>query len=113
MRLRLRDLLGRAVQRGYTLDEVRECIVRDYGNGWLDVDVQHAAYPRLARDGHTQPKGLGDVVQSLLAGMGITEAAVSAVTGKPCRCGERKRALNDLGAKYLGLPPGLPPENQG
>jgi hypothetical protein len=46
-------LVARCVERGYTLDEVRACIIREDGDS-ITVDEQHPAYPhqksRLVRD---------------------------------------------------------------
>lgn len=53
--------------------------------------------------------GLGDIVASGLAAVGITkeraQAVASAVGVKDCGCKKRQAALNKLGEK-LGLPPG-------
>lgn len=53
--------------------------------------------------------GLGDMVKAGLSAVGITEARVSKAIGKPCGCGKRAAKLNELGHKYLGLPPGQSP----
>ena len=106
MKLRLRDVLERAAQRGYTLDEIRPCLTRDLGGGWYDVDVNHQAYPRTQRPGYKPQMGLGDMVKAGLSAFGITEDRVSKAIGKPCGCGKRAEKLNELGHKYLGLPPG-------
>jgi len=58
-----------------------------------------------------KPKpGLGDLVASALATVGITkeraQAVASAVGVKDCGCAKRQAAANRLGHKYLGLPPG-------
>ncbi len=50
--------------------------------------------------------GLGDMVAAGLASVGVTEERVSAVVGGPCGCPERQAALNAIGAKWLGMPPG-------
>ena len=54
--------------------------------------------------------GLGDQVADALKSVGITEESVQAIVSKfgirDCGCGRRKSALNDLGAKFLGLSPG-------
>lgn len=55
------------------------------------------------------PPGLGDMVASGLAAVGITkeraQAVANAVGVKDCGCAKRQAALNRLGEK-LGLPPG-------
>lgn len=90
---------ARCRERGYTIDEVRQCIMNEDGDK-ITVDETHPAYPR-----HTKP-GLGDLVKAGLSAVGITEERVSKAIGKPCGCSKRAARLNELGAKYLGLPPG-------
>ncbi len=87
-----------AASRGYTLDDVRGCIVSEDGDV-ITVDETHPAYPR------PRP-GLGDMVAAGLSAVGITPERVSAVIGGPCGCEERKEALNAAGAAWLGLSPG-------
>ena len=92
IRCRLQHLEARCRQRGYTLDEVRPCIVSEDGDR-ITVDETHAAYPR-----HTKP-GLGDMVASALSAVGITKERVSKAIGKPCGCAKRQAALNELGRR--------------
>jgi hypothetical protein len=47
---RLAHLESRCRQRGYTLDEVRPCIVSEDGDQ-ITVDETHPAYPRAAKPG--------------------------------------------------------------
>ena len=89
---------ARCRERGYTLDEVRGCIVSEDGDR-ITVDETHPAYPRAK-------PGLGDIVKATLSAVGITEERVSKAIGKPCGCGKRAAKLNELGHRYLGLPPG-------
>ena len=91
IRCRLQHLEARCRQRGYTLDEVRPCIVSEDGD-WLTVDETHPAYPRAK-------PGLGDMVASGLSAIGITKERVSAAIGKPCGCAKRQAALNELGRR--------------
>jgi hypothetical protein len=103
---RIGHLEQRCRERGYTLDEVRPCIVSQDGDE-ITVDETHPAYPRAR-------PGLGDLVKSGLSAIGITEERVSKAIGRPCGCGERAEMLNAVGAKYLGLSPGsTAPENKG
>ena len=92
---------ARCRQRGYTLDEVRPCIVIQDGDT-ITVDETHPAYPRAK-------PGLGDMVAAGLDAIGVTkervQAVASAVGVKDCGCAKRQAALNRLGEK-LGLPPG-------
>jgi hypothetical protein len=50
IRCQLQHLEVRCRQRGYTLDEVRPCIVSQEGDQ-ITVDETHPAYPREARPG--------------------------------------------------------------
>jgi hypothetical protein len=58
IRCRLAHLDARCRQRGYTLDEVRPCIVSEDGDA-ITVDETHPAYPRQARP----VESAGDVVR--------------------------------------------------
>lgn len=54
-----------------------------------------------------KPHGLGDMVKAGLEAVGITQERaqrVAAAMGvKDCGCKGRQKALNDMGAKYLGI----------
>lgn len=86
-------------ERGYTLDEVRDCIVSEEGD-LITVDETHPAYPRARRP------GLGDIVAAGLDAVGITKERVQAVASrvgiKDCGCKQRQQRLNELGKK-LGI----------
>jgi hypothetical protein len=86
-------LAARCRQRGYTLDEVRPCIVSEDGDT-ITVDETHPAYPRQRK------AGLGDMVASALSAVGITKDRVSKAIGKPCGCAKRQQRLNELGRKF-------------
>jgi len=83
----------RCRQRGYTLDEVRPCIVMQDGDHVI-VDENHAAYPRERKP------GLGDLVKTALSAVGITEERVSRAIGRPCGCSKRAEHLNEIGRKF-------------
>lgn len=76
--------------------------------------VQHPAQPLFPclktaaewKAARIRNRGLGDMVKASLSAAGITEERVSKAIGKPCGCGKRAEKLNELGHKYLGLPPG-------
>ena len=96
MKLRAFDVAFRACQRGYTADEIRPVLTVALGKGYFDVDVNHAAYPRAARDGYTPPKGLRDAATAMLAELGVKDL----VACPPYRCGtELKAILKD----WLGI----------
>lgn len=61
--------------------------------------------PAATRDGdrycwNAPTPGLGDRVASALAAVGITEARVSRLFGRPCGCKGRRAALNRLGRRF-------------
>jgi hypothetical protein len=57
-------------------------------------------------DMHTPRKpGLGDRVSQALSLVGITEARVSKLLGRPCGCGKRREALNRLGKRLRKMLP--------
>jgi hypothetical protein len=90
---RLRHLEAHCRERGYTLDEVRPCIVSEDGDT-ITVDETHAAYPRAK-------SGLGDYVAAGLSAVGITPERVSVVLGvKDCGCKKRQARLNKLGRRF-------------
>ena len=60
-------------------------------------DKPRADVPVRRAGSRTTAGGLGDVVSSLLARIGVTEDRVSAWLGRPCGCGERRKRLNALG----------------
>lgn len=92
----LRSLfLLRCDERGYTLDEVRPCIVNEDGDT-ITVDETHPAYPRAR-------PGLGDMVASGLSAIGITKERVSKAVGGDCGCAARQQAMNEWGKKNLGI----------
>jgi hypothetical protein len=82
---------ARCVERGYTLNQVRACIVSEDGDT-ITVDETHPAYPR-------HKPGLGDYVARWLSWLGITKARVSAIVGRDCGCGARQEKLNELGRR--------------
>jgi hypothetical protein len=77
-------------RRGFPLADAMQCVISRDGDRW-EVDVSHPSYPR-------EPFGLGDLVASGLAAVGITPQLVERVTGrKGCGCKQRQRALNEAG----------------
>jgi hypothetical protein len=62
IRCRLRELEGRCRQRGYTLDEVRACIVSEDGDT-VTIDVDHPAYPRTPKPGFQPRRELPPLTQ--------------------------------------------------
>jgi len=89
----LADKFRRVMESRGAGEAANAAIVTDYGDGWLEVDTLHPAYPRAT-------PGLGDMVAAGLTSIGITKERVSAAIGKPCGCEKRQEALNDIGRKF-------------
>lgn len=102
-----KHLMQRCAERGYSVSEVMPCVVSQDGDEWT-IDESHSAYPR-----EQKPAGLGDMVAAGLDAFGITkdrvQALASAVGIKDCGCKQRQQAMNEFGAKFLGLPAGEKP----
>lgn len=61
------------------------------------------------QQGNAAAKGLGDMVESGLASVGITKELFRSMLGRDCGCEQRQAALNRLGHDYLGIGPPPPP----
>ena len=81
-------LAARCRERGYTLDEVRPCIVSEDGDQ-ITVDVDHPAYPREAKP----QSGPGTELKKLLAKVGITATP-------NCSCNARARTMDANGCEW-------------
>ena len=92
MRMRRRSFDRIVVSRGHDGAAAAACITADYGDGWVEIDTEHAAYPRAK-------PGLGDMVAAGLSAVGITKERVSKLAGGDCGCHKRQQALNALGRK--------------
>jgi hypothetical protein len=99
-------LAARCRQRGYTLDEVRPCIVSEDGDT-ITVDVDHPAYPREPKPGFVPPQakaapqppapthGPGVELKKLLTKIGITATP-------NCSCNARARRMDEEEAREPG-----------
>jgi hypothetical protein len=87
---------GRLLERGYTLDEVRGCIVSENGDQ-ITVDETHPAYPRDRKPGYRPPRletgGPGTELKKLLAKIGITATPT-------CSCNARAREMDARGIEW-------------
>jgi len=83
----IKHLAARCRQRGYTLDEVRPCIVRQDGDQ-ITVDETHPAYPRTPKPAPTS--GPGTELKALLAAIGI-------VASPTCKCNKMARQMDQWG----------------
>lgn len=83
----------RCRERGYTLDEVRECIVAEDGDS-ITVDETHAAYPRAAKAAPPPPiSGPGTELKKLLKLIRITATP-------NCSCNARARTMDQMGCDW-------------
>lgn len=84
---------ARCRERGYTLDEVRECIVSEDGDA-ITVDELHAAYPRERKAGQeVSSSGPGTELKKLLATVGIKPTPT-------CSCTARAREMDARGCDW-------------
>ena len=89
-------LAARCRQRGYTLDEVRPCIVSKDGDT-ITVDETHGSYPRDTKPGFVPPAptppaqthGPGTELKKLLSKIGITATP-------NCKCNARARHMDAM-----------------
>lgn len=92
---RLSHLEARCRERGFTLAEVRTCIVSEDGD-LITVDETHAAYPR-----ERSVSGPGSELKSLLKDwLGIESSPT-------CSCNAMANKMNKLGADWSESADGL------
>lgn len=109
MKLTARDVIVRCVQRGYTWEEIRPCILRDYGGGWYEFDVNHPAYPAKPKPGHKAPESLSHAVAMAMpsvepAGPG-TElkkllGKIGIKSSPTCSCNKRAKTMDENGIEW-------------
>lgn len=98
----------RYLQRGYSLEEVRECIVSVSDDQYtVTVDETHPAYPREPKPGFLQPQdktasqtppstsGPGTELKKLLSKIGITATP-------NCSCNARARRMDEEESRHPG-----------
>lgn len=95
----IRHLETRCRERGYSMDEVRDCIVKQDGDQ-ITVDPTHPSYPRAPKAGARQPhpykqqiliqSGPGTELKALLAKIGIHASPT-------CGCNNMARKMNEWG----------------
>ena len=93
------QFVSRIRRRGYTMDEVRACIVSEDGDK-ITVDINHPAYPRAPRRTKGQPhpykqqiliqSGPGTELKALLAKIGIHASPT-------CGCNKMARQMDAWG----------------
>lgn len=83
-------LEARCRERGYSLDEIRACIVSEDGDT-ITVDINHPAYPRTAR---TPVGGPGEELKKLLARVGLSAEEPG------CQCKSRAAEMDRRGCDW-------------
>jgi hypothetical protein len=101
---------ARLRQRGYTVNEVRECVVSEDGD-FVTVDETHSAYPREIKPGYRQPAWtpLGQRAASAGPGTELTKlVARFGIAYTPgCSCRSMAVKMNALGPDWCerdGMP---------
>lgn len=89
----LSHLEARCRQRGFTLDEVRPCIVAQDGDK-ITVDETHEAYPRHGKPIRPMPaSGPGTELKALVGKFGVQS--------KPgCACNKRAAYMDKMGPDW-------------
>jgi hypothetical protein len=88
---RLMHLEARCRERGYTLEEVRACIVSEDGDQ-ITVDETHQAYPLTAR----AARGPGTELKKLLAGWPF-----GLIASGDCKCTQHARYMDEKGCDWV------------
>ncbi len=95
-----KQLLARCVERGYTMEEVKDCILKTDG-GQIHVDVDHLDYPKKAKvrkvEAKVLPAGPGTELKKLLKMFGLPD--------RPgCKCNKRAKKMDAWGAEECSKP---------
>jgi hypothetical protein len=95
------QLASRCRERGYTLEEVRACIVSEDGDT-ITVDETHSSYPRTPKPGFVLPppvptSGPGTELSRLLKRFGIEPTPT-------CKCRAKAAQMNAWGCDECAKP---------
>lgn len=82
---------ARCKQRGYALNEVRDCIVSEDGD-MITVDETHASYPRFPK-APSRDSGPGTELKKLLGKIGIKSSPT-------CSCNKRAKTMDENGVEW-------------
>lgn len=98
IRCKLHHLEARCRERGYTLDDVRQCIVSQDGDA-LTVDELHPAFPRSSKPVKPSPFS---GVQAVTLGPGgelkkLLRDWLGVVAAPNCACNARAKQMDDWG----------------
>lgn len=88
------QFLDRCRQRGYSIEEVRDCIVSEDGDN-ITVDETHPAYPKQLKQSNPTPpeQGPGTELKKLLAKIGIKASPT-------CSCNKRAKTMDENGIEW-------------
>lgn len=86
-----KHLVARCRERGYTLDQVRQCIVSEDGD-MVTVDENHRDYPRSPKA--RTASGPGTELKALLKTIGITASP-------GCSCNKRAAVMDEKGCDWV------------
>lgn len=101
-----KNLIARCFERGYSLEEVMPCVVKQDGDQWT-IDITHEKYPRPKDVNYNHPtykiseklkqdsigEGVGTELKKLLKLIGI-------VAAPGCSCNARAKLMNDNGIQW-------------
>jgi len=107
------NLVARCKQRGYSLEEVMPCVIRQLVDDIWEIDVDHPAYPSKDKDNFEHPsykimrdikegkvknqieigEGAGTELKKLLSWMNIQATA-------NCSCNKKARLMNEKGIQW-------------
>jgi len=82
IRTNRKHLEERCRERGYSLEEVMPCVVKQEGDLWT-IDPDHPAYPASKRSG----SGPGSILAGILKGMGLAPV-------ESCKCKGRAKKMD-------------------
>ena len=101
-----RLFVARCSQRGYTLEEVRACIVSEDGDQ-ITVDVDHPAYPRAPKPGFVPPQPQGAAPPAPAHGPGtelkkLLKTWLRIEASPTCSCNARAKRMDTEEAREPG-----------
>ncbi len=100
-------LIIRCQQRGYLLEDVMPCVIKQDGDIWV-VDVDHPAYPKPKEENYDHPsykkiddaemyeklgKGVGTELKKILSWFNINSSP-------NCSCNRKAKYMNDKGVEW-------------
>ena len=91
------NLIMRCKERGFTLEEVMDCVVEQNGDIWV-IDENHPKYPKSPKivekpKVEIVPEGPGTELKKLLKLIGITSTP-------NCSCNAKANIMNQMGSQW-------------